>query len=138
MPTISTFLMFEGNAEEAMDFYLASFPGSSVEHITRYGEEGPGKKGSVMHAAFTLAGQPFMCIDSPAKHAFNFTPSMSLYVALESPAEVDRLYARLSEGGQTLMPLDAYPFNPRFAWINDKFGVSWQLAVAAAVAAATA
>jgi len=80
-----------------------------------------------MHASFTLNGQPFMAIDSPVKHAFGFTPAISVFVDCESEAEIDRLFAALSQGGQVLMPIDAYPFAKRFGWTNDRFGVSWQL-----------
>jgi predicted 3-demethylubiquinone-9 3-methyltransferase (glyoxalase superfamily) len=132
MTEITTFLMFEGTAEAAMNFYLAAFPGASIDKIERYGEEGPGRAGSVTLAAFTLAGHKFMCIDSPVHHGFTFTPSISLYVTCDSAAEVDRLYAVLSDGGQTMMALDKYPFSERFAWCADKFGVSWQIALAAA------
>lgn len=132
MQKITTFLMFEGRAEEAMTFYLSLFPGSEIRRITRWEEGGPATPGSVQHAVFALHGQELMCIDSYVHHAFTFTPATSLYVACESEAEVDALFAALSEGGQVLMPLDAYPFSPRYAWVNDRFGVSWQLALAGA------
>lgn len=126
--TLSTFLMFDdGRAEEAMRFTVSLFPDGKVESLRRYGPGEAGAEGTVMHAAFSLAGQRLMCIDSPAKHAFGFTPSMSLFVECDSAAEVDRLFAALSPGGGVLMPLDAYPFAQRFAWVNDRFGVSWQL-----------
>jgi predicted 3-demethylubiquinone-9 3-methyltransferase (glyoxalase superfamily) len=125
---IRTFLMFEGKAEEAMRFYVSLFDGSSIVDIKRYGPDGPGKPGSVMVATMALAGQEIMCIDSAVKHAFGFTPSMSLFVTCDSEAEVNRLAAKLSEGGMVLMPLDKYPFATRFAWVSDRFGVSWQLA----------
>jgi predicted 3-demethylubiquinone-9 3-methyltransferase (glyoxalase superfamily) len=82
-----------------------------------------------MHATFALNGQEFMAIDSYAKHAFTFTPSMSLYVRCASEAEIDALFAALSEGGAVMMPLDRYPFSPKFGWLADRFGVSWQLTV---------
>lgn len=129
MHEITTFLMFEGRAEEAMRFYVELFPGSEVKSIVRYGAAGPGPEGTVQIAHFTVSGQHLMCIDSPVKHGFTFTPAMSLYVACDTAAEVDRLFGRLSDGGQALMPLDSYPFNDRFAWVNDRFGVSWQLGV---------
>ena len=132
MPKITPFLMFEGRAEEAMTFYLSLFPGSEIVSISRYRDEGPGAPGSVVHAVFSLAGQTFMCIDSHVHHAFGFTPAMSLSVTCDTEAEIDRLFAALSEGGQVLMPLDAYPFSPRYGWLNDRFGVSWQLSLAAA------
>ncbi len=124
---VTPFLMFEGQAEEAMTFYVSLLPNSSVLHVTRYGPEGPGKEGSIMLAMFALGGQQFMCIDSPVSHGFTFTPAMSIYVNCESEAEIDALFARLSEGGQVLMPLSSYPFSPRFGWLNDRFGVSWQV-----------
>ncbi len=130
MQKITTFLMFTGNAEEAMAFYLSLFPGSEVKSISRYGENEAGPAGTVVHATFSLAGQEFMCIDSPVQHAFTFTPSTSLFVTCASEDEVDALFAGLSEGGQVLMPLDEYPFSKRYAWVNDRFGVSWQISLA--------
>jgi predicted 3-demethylubiquinone-9 3-methyltransferase (glyoxalase superfamily) len=124
---ISTFLMFEGGAEEAMNFYLSLFDDAEVVSITRYGAEGPGPEGSVMTAVFTLAGRRFMCSDSFVKHQFTFTPSVSLFVDCADEAELDRLYAALSEQGGELMPLGEYGFSRKFGWVNDRFGVSWQL-----------
>jgi predicted 3-demethylubiquinone-9 3-methyltransferase (glyoxalase superfamily) len=126
---IFTFLMFEGKAEEAMNFYVSLFPGASVTGITRYSAGQMGKEGSVMYARFTLAGQQFMCIDSPAEHGFTFTPSMSIYVECAVEAEVDALFAALSEGGQVFMPLGSYPFSPKYGWLADRYGVSWQLSL---------
>ena len=74
-----------------------------------------------------LAGQPVKCIDSPIEHAFTFTPSFSLFVECESAADLEMAYTRLSEAGATLMPPDNYGFSERFAWLSDRFGVSWQL-----------
>jgi predicted 3-demethylubiquinone-9 3-methyltransferase (glyoxalase superfamily) len=124
---ITPFLMFEGSAEEAMRFYVAVFHDSTVNSIEHYGPGEPGAEGSVKHARFTLAGQEIICIDSPAKHAFTFTPSISLFVECESEAELDMAFGQLSAGGAVLMPLDAYGFSRKFAWINDRYGVSWQL-----------
>jgi len=130
MQKITTFLMFTGNAEIAMDFYTSLFSGSQILEIMRYGPGEDGVEGSVMHATFSLNGQEFMCIDSYVEHAFSFTPSMSLYVNCETEAEIDRLFERLSQGGQVLMPLEQYPFSQKFAWVSDRFGVSWQLNLA--------
>ncbi len=124
---ITTFLMFEGNAEEAMTFYISLFDDAEVVSVSRYGAEGPGAEGSVQQATFTLAGQPFMCIDSPMKHGFTFTPAISLFVQCADEAELDRLYAALAERGAELMPLGDYGFSAKFGWVNDRFGVSWQL-----------
>jgi predicted 3-demethylubiquinone-9 3-methyltransferase (glyoxalase superfamily) len=119
--------MFEGDAEEAMNFYVSLFDDAEVLGLTRYGADGPGRPGSVQHATFSLAGQHLMCIDSPAKHDFTFTPAVSLFVQCESEAEIDRLFASLAEQGTELMPLGEYGFSARFGWVNDRFGVSWQL-----------
>lgn len=127
MPEITTLLMFQGRAEEAMTLYTSLLPDSEVLTITRYGPEGPGAEGSVVHATFTLAGQRYACMDSSQPHDFTFTPSTSLYVNCETEEELDRLYAALSEDGQALMPLGDYGFSRKFGWINDRFGVSWQL-----------
>ncbi len=132
MQKTTTFLMFEGQAEEAMNFYISLFPGSGVLNIQRYGPEGPGPEGSVLHATFKLGGQEYMCIDSYAKHAFTFTPSVSIYVRCETTTEIDQLFEKLSDGGKVMMPLGAYPFSPRFGWLSDRYGVSWQLALISA------
>ena len=128
---ITTFLMFEGAAEAAMTFYVSLFDDAEVVSIDRHGADGPGVEGTVKHATFTLAGQPFMCIDSPVEHAFTFTPAMSLFVQCADDAELERLYAALGEGGKELMTLGEYGFSRRFGWVEDRFGVSWQLNLAA-------
>lgn len=127
---ITTFLMFEGKAEEAMKFYVSLFKNSKIAQITKYGKEGPGAEGTVQVATFVLNGQEFMAIDSPAKHAFTFTPAISLYVKCEKKDEIDELFKKLSDGGKVHMPLDKYPFSERFGWVEDKYGVSWQLTLA--------
>lgn len=124
---ITTFLMFEGDAEEAMTFYLSLFENAEVLSISRYGPGGAGKEGTIEHATFALADQQFMCIDSPAAHGFGFTPSMSLYVQCDTEDEITRVYTALAEQGQELMPLGSYGFSAKFGWVNDRFGVSWQL-----------
>ncbi|WP_406366441.1 VOC family protein [Streptomyces sp. NBC_01546] len=128
---ITTFLMFEGRAEEALTFYTSLFEDAEVIDIARYDAAGPGPEGSVKLATFTLAGQQFKCIDSYVKHGFGFTPSVSLFVECESAAELDRLYGALAKGGGELMPVGSYGFSERFGWVNDRFGVSWQLNLAA-------
>ncbi|MEN1936150.1 VOC family protein [Paenibacillus sp. 102] len=128
---ITTFLMFDGNAEEAMNLYTSLFERSEIIAISRYDANGPGKEGTVMHAAFTLNGQQFMCIDSNVKHDFTFTPSMSLYVNCDTEEEINEVFNKLSQGGEVLMPLAAYPFSKKFGWLNDKYGVSWQLTLSA-------
>ena len=130
MQKIKTFLMFEGRCEEAMNLYVSLFPDGAITAIRRYGAGEMGAEGSVKQASFSINGQAFMCSDSPVKHDFTFTPAMSLFVECADEAEIDRLFAKLSDGGQVLMPLNAYPFSPRFAWVSDKFGVAWQLNLA--------
>ncbi|PSL48340.1 putative 3-demethylubiquinone-9 3-methyltransferase (glyoxalase superfamily) [Chitinophaga niastensis] len=127
MQKIKTFLTFEGKAEEAMKFYISLFEASAILNITRYGANAAGPEGTVIHATFSLNGQEYMCIDSTVKHAFTFTPAMSLFVDCETEKEVDRLFSQLSENGQIFMPLAAYPFSEKFCWVADKYGVSWQL-----------
>lgn len=130
MTKITPFLMFEGKAEEAINFYTSIFKDSEIIRLTRYGAGGPGKEGEVSQATFSINGQEFICTDTFVQHAFTFTPSISLFVDCDSEEELDDAYARLSEGGQLLMPLDNYPFSKKFGWVQDKFGVSWQLNLA--------
>ncbi|MBY8862592.1 VOC family protein [Nocardia sp. CA2R105] len=124
---ITTQLMFEGAAEAAMTFYTSLFEDGAVLEIERFAAGEPGPEGTVKRAVFALAGQQFSCIDSFVHHEFGFTPSMSLFVECSSDAELERLYTALSEGGGQLMPLGEYGFSRRFGWVNDRFGVSWQL-----------
>lgn len=123
---VATHLMFEGTAEEAMSFYVSLFKGSITQN-ERYGPGEQGKEGTVKIARFTLGGHDLICIDSPVKHGFTFTPSTSIFVDCESAAELDEAFNRLAAGGQILMPLDSYGFSTRFGWCQDRFGVSWQL-----------
>jgi predicted 3-demethylubiquinone-9 3-methyltransferase (glyoxalase superfamily) len=125
--SVHPFLMFQGKAEEAMQFYVSLIPRSEIGDIVRYGPGQPGKEGSVRRASFSLGGQTVVCIDSPAQHAFTFTPSFSLFVECESEDEIKRLASALGEGGAVLMPLSNYGFSRQFTWLNDRFGVSWQL-----------
>jgi predicted 3-demethylubiquinone-9 3-methyltransferase (glyoxalase superfamily) len=125
---ITAFLMFQNsNAEEAMNFYISLFDNSKIVIINRYGANEAGKEGTVIHAVFSLNGQEFMCIDSSVKHEFSFTPAMSLYVKCDTEEEINKVFKELSEGGRILMPLGPYPFSERFGWLDDKYGVSWQL-----------
>ncbi len=87
---ITTFLMFEGKAEEAMNYYTSVFTDSKIDKMLHNPD------GTVMHATFTLKGQTFMCIDSTIKHAFTFTPSISLFVTCDTAEEIDRLFEQLS------------------------------------------
>jgi predicted 3-demethylubiquinone-9 3-methyltransferase (glyoxalase superfamily) len=121
----------EGRAQAALDLYFATFPESRAVSIERYAEGQPGPAGTIKVAVFLLCGREFMCSDSPVKHNFSFTPANSTFIEFDSVAELERVFAALSEGGQVLMPLDNYGFSKRFGWLNDRFGVSWQLNLAA-------
>lgn len=128
MEKVTPFLMFQNaNAEEAMNYYTSLIEDSEIKSIVRYGANESGEEGTVMHAIFSLKGQDFMCIDSNVKHAFSFTPSFSIYVTCDTEAEIDTLFEKLSVGGQALMPLGNYGFSKKFGWLNDRFGVSWQV-----------
>jgi predicted 3-demethylubiquinone-9 3-methyltransferase (glyoxalase superfamily) len=127
MAKITTFLMFEGKAEEAMNFYTSVFDDAQITSISRYGANEDGVEGTVKQATFSIHGQEFMCIDSHVKHDFTFTPSISLYVTCYSDDEIERLFTALAQDGEILMPLTTYPFGKKFGWVTDKFGVSWQL-----------
>jgi predicted 3-demethylubiquinone-9 3-methyltransferase (glyoxalase superfamily) len=126
---ISQQLMFTGQAEQAMELYVSLLPGSRIVSIERYGAGEAGAKGSVRHAVFELCGVPYRCIDSPVAHAFTFSPSISLCIEFDTREQWDAAYVALSAEGQILMPAGAYDFSPHFAWVQDRFGVSWQLSL---------
>jgi len=115
MQKITPFLWFDGKAEEAMNFYVSIFKNSKVVSTTRYGEAGPGPKGSVMSAVFQLEGQEFFALNGGPQ--YKFTPAISLFVNCETQQEVDELWEKLSAGGET----------NRCGWLQDKFGLSWQI-----------
>jgi predicted 3-demethylubiquinone-9 3-methyltransferase (glyoxalase superfamily) len=128
MEKVTPFLMFQdGKAEEAMNYYTSLIEDSEITSIVRYGANESREEGTVMQATFSLKGQEFICIDSNVKHQFSFTPSFSIYVTCDTEEELDNLHQKLNEGGQELMPLDDYGFSKKFGWLNDRFGVSWQL-----------
>jgi predicted 3-demethylubiquinone-9 3-methyltransferase (glyoxalase superfamily) len=124
---VTPFLMFTGDAERAIELYTSLFDDARVLTLTRFGVDGPGAEGTVQQATFSIAGQVFRCFDSPPVHDFTFTPSFSIFVDVGSVEELERLYAGLSEGGAILMELGDHGFSRRFGWVNDRFGVSWQL-----------
>ena len=115
MQKITTFLWFNGQAEEAMHFYVSIFKNSKVLSVTRYGEAGPGPKGSVMSATFQLEGQTFYALNGGPQ--FTFTPAISLFVNCETQQEVDELWEKLLQGGRP----------NRCGWLQDKYGLSWQI-----------
>jgi predicted 3-demethylubiquinone-9 3-methyltransferase (glyoxalase superfamily) len=115
MPKITPFLWFDNNAEQAIQFYTSIFKNSKIGNITRYGDAGPGPKGSVMTATFEIEGQPFMALNG-GPH-FKFTEAISLFVSVDTQQEVDDLWEKLSAGGQ----------KSRCGWLKDTFGLSWQI-----------
>jgi predicted 3-demethylubiquinone-9 3-methyltransferase (glyoxalase superfamily) len=131
MKQITTFLMFtreqHGKAKEAIAFYVSLFPNSRIDRIDCYGVGESEPQGTVRAAMFTLNERRFMAMDSAARHPFTFTPAMSLFVECESEEEIKRLYGALANAGQVLMQLGDYGFSKQFGWVNDRFGVSWQL-----------
>ncbi|WP_338779398.1 VOC family protein [Metabacillus sp. FJAT-52054] len=118
---ITPFLMFSGQAEEAMNHYLSIFDDSNIQQIFHH------EDGKVMYAIFTLKGQTFRCIDNTNGDHHAFTPALSLFVAFESDEEIETIFQRLSDHGQVLMPLASSPVSEKFGWVEDKYGVSWQL-----------
>ena len=127
---VTPFLMFTGDAERAIELYTSLFDDARLLTLTRFGADEAGVEGTVQQATFSIAGQVFRCFDSPPVHDFTFTPSFSVFVDVGSDEELERLFAGLLDGGAVLMPLDDYGFSRRFGWVNDRFGVSWQLNLA--------
>jgi predicted 3-demethylubiquinone-9 3-methyltransferase (glyoxalase superfamily) len=126
------FLMFQdGVARAAMELYVATFPNSGIVRVESYGAGEHGPESTIKVATFTLCGREFMCSDSPVAHKFSFTPSSSTFVDFDSQDEMERAFQALSTGGTVLMPLGNYGFSSRFGWLSDRFGVSWQLNLAA-------
>ena len=115
MQKIVPFLWFNDEAEEAVNFYVSLFPNSRVTSTSRYGEAGPGPKGSVMSATFQLDGQEFYALNG-GPH-YKFTPAISMFINCESQGEVDDLWEKLSAGGR----------KDRCGWLQDRFGLSWQV-----------
>ncbi|MEX0655069.1 MAG: VOC family protein [Phycisphaeraceae bacterium] len=132
MPSIQTIapcLWLDDQAEEAAGFYTSVFNHSRIIGISRYpevGQEAHGKPpGSVMTVEFELNGEPFTALNGGP--VFRFTPSISFFVPCESKKEVDGLWEKLSAGGTALMPLQKYPWSERYGWVQDKYGLSWQI-----------
>ncbi|WP_428988219.1 VOC family protein [Methylocapsa aurea] len=126
---MTPFLMFEGSAQEAINFYLASIPDSSITTMDRYDGSGPEPAGSVKRALVSICGQELIFFDSPIPHPFSFTPSISFFITCADEEELDGIAGRLSAGGEYLMPPADYGFSRKFGWLKDKFGISWQLNV---------
>jgi predicted 3-demethylubiquinone-9 3-methyltransferase (glyoxalase superfamily) len=128
--TLTPFLMFIGRAEEAMNFYVDTFPDAEILSLDHAGPDDPSGEGTVRGATFRIANQTLRCIDSPDVHGFGFTPAVSFFYDCDDEDQFTAIFDKLSVDGSILMPPDAYPFAKRFAWLNDRFGLSWQLSVA--------
>jgi predicted 3-demethylubiquinone-9 3-methyltransferase (glyoxalase superfamily) len=115
MQKIKTFLWFDGRAEEAANFYTSIFENSKIGRILRYGDAGPGSKGSVMTVEFQIEGQEFVALNGGPQ--YQFTPAISLFVNCESQQEIDALWAKLTAGGKEI----------QCGWLTDKFGLTWQI-----------
>jgi predicted 3-demethylubiquinone-9 3-methyltransferase (glyoxalase superfamily) len=122
---ITPHLWFDDVAEEAMNWYTSTFKNARVLSINRYNVDAPGSPGDVLTAVFQLEGQEFLALNG-GPH-FRFTPALSFFVSCDSEDEVEAIFQGLSTGGSILMPLQAYPFSEKFAWFEDKYGVSWQV-----------
>ncbi|HEU5229425.1 MAG TPA: VOC family protein [Ktedonobacteraceae bacterium] len=112
---ITPFLWFDKNAEEAAHFYISIFKNSRIESITRYGDAGPGQKGTVMTVEFQLEGQAFVALNGGPEYMF--TPAISFFVSCETQQEVDELWEKLTAGGDEVA----------CGWLRDRYGVSWQI-----------
>jgi predicted 3-demethylubiquinone-9 3-methyltransferase (glyoxalase superfamily) len=131
MQKISPFLWFDDNAVEATNFYVSVFPNSKILSINGYERDtppSPNVPGSVRYTTFELYGQVFNALNGGPY--FKITPAISFFVNCETHEEIDTLWQKLTDGGMALMGLDQYPFSEKFGWVQDKFGVSWQLNLA--------
>jgi len=129
MKPIVPYLWFDHQAEAAVDLYTHTFLHSHVVSNSLYtasGAEVSGRpEGSLLSIDFVIAGQPMVALNGGP--TYSFTPANSFYVHCAFPEEVDRIYEKLSAGGEVLMELGAYPFSSRFTWVKDPFGVNWQI-----------
>ncbi len=122
---ITPSLWFDGDAEAATNFYVSAFRDGDLLDIFRWSEGGPGEPGSILTTRFRIADLEFMTINAGPEH--KPTPALSFLVGCETVEELEALWAKLVEGGAVLMELGSYPFSERYGWLNDRFGVSWQL-----------
>lgn len=136
MPSrVAPCLMFVGDqlgrAEEAMELYVGAFGDAEVLELERFGPEEEPANG-IRWARFRIGDQVLRAMDSPGPHQFTFTPAISLFIDVDTEDELDAIWAKLAtDDAAVLMPLQAYPFSPRFGWVRDRFGVTWQLNLAA-------
>ena len=127
MTKVKTHMMFQGDAKKAVDLYSAAFKDFEVGEIESYEEGEQVTEGLFKLANISFAGHELIIFDSPPVHDFSFSPSMSIFVDFDTRDELEAAFAKLSEDGKIMMPLDNYGFSNRFGWIADRYGVSWQL-----------
>ena len=128
MKKIYPCLWFDDQAVEAAEFYTSLFQGSSIDKVMYYMDDEHKPKGSVLTVDFTLAGERFMALNGGPE--FIFSPATSLFVDCETIEELEKIWQALSVEGTALMPLQSYPFSEYYGWIQDKYGLSWQLNLA--------
>lgn len=129
---MTPFVMFQkGVGRAALEFWVSSVPDSRIETLELFDAAGPGPAGTIKRAIVVIGGQRVMVHDSFMDHGFGFTPSHSFFLDCEDEPPIDRLFATLGEGGRVLMPLGDYGWSRKFGWVEDRFGVSWQLELAA-------
>jgi len=134
MPQITPYLWFDHQADEAMAFYTSIFDDSRIGHVERYPDESldphfAGMHGKVIMGSFQLRGQPFLCLDGGPHFPIN--PAISFYCTFDDPAAIGSAWQRLSQDGKVLMAFQSYPWAPAYGWVQDRLGVSWQLALTA-------
>ena len=125
--SVATHLMFYGSASKAIKLYKSVFKEFKIQDLQKYGDSDGAMAGKVKLARIEFAGHDLIIIDSPAVHNFTFTPAMSIFIDFEDVADLERAFKVLSENGKVFMPLDNYGFSIRFGWVQDRYGVSWQL-----------
>lgn len=127
MQKITPFLWFDGKAEEAMKFYTTTFPSSKIIKTTYWAKGSPFPEDQVMTGIFEIGNQRFHVFDAGPQ--FKLTPAISFFAVLETEAETDKVWQQLAEGGKIMMALDKYPWSEKYGWLEDRFGISWQISL---------
>ncbi len=124
-----TLLIFNGQAESALHFYISIFAGANIVYLKKYTAAGPGPEGTIRQAQFSLGGTQYLCMDQQPGKPFHLTRAVSLYVRCGSLQELEEHFRQLSDRGHVWMAPASYAFSNHFCWVRDRFGVSWQLDV---------
>lgn len=127
MKQVETILVYNGRAKEAMNFYCNVFDDSEILELHEYGPQDTGETGTIKQALLRIRDAEFLCTDRPVHKESSHTPSVSIGINASTEQEIQELYDALSEYGIVMMPLDDYGIGKLFAWVADRFGVSWQL-----------